>query len=108
MTSQYVACSLERPLQFQCRLECVLDTFSDVFGDDLGCCSQSVSIHVRPDAELKVFPFRRQLIHLLTKIEAELDRQVNRGVLEPVDTALCAFPTVNVIKSSDTVRICGD
>ena len=32
--------------------------------------------------------------------ETELDRQ------EPVDTALCAFLTVNVVKSSGTLRIC--
>ena len=28
--------------------------------------------------------------------------------LKPVDTALRAFPTVNVVKSSGTVRIFGD
>ncbi|XP_062518304.1 uncharacterized protein LOC134193493 [Corticium candelabrum] len=76
LTSQKVALSVERPLQFQCQLKRVLDTFSDVFGDDLGFCSQSVSIHVRPDAELKVFPYRRLPIRLWKKIEAELDRQV--------------------------------
>ena len=77
LTSQQVALSVNRPLQFQRQLKRVLDTFSGVFGDDLACCSQSVSIHVRPHVELKVFPFRRPQSHLREKIEAELDRQVN-------------------------------
>jgi hypothetical protein len=47
-------------------------------------------------------------VHLQKKIVAGLDRQVESGVLEPVNNALFAFPTVNVLKSSGAVRVCGD
>ena len=30
------------------------------------------------------------------------------GVLEPVDTAVCAVPMVNVMKRSGKIQICGD
>ena len=47
-------------------------------------------------------------MHLREPIEVELERNVKNGVLEPVDNACCAFPTVNVIKPSGDIRICGD
>ena len=47
-------------------------------------------------------------MHLRKQIEVELDKLVEREVLEPVNNALCAFPTVNVVKQSGSVQICGD
>ena len=52
---------------------------------------------MRPDVWLKILPFRRSPIHLGAKIEAELDRNVTRGVLKMVDSTICAFATVNVV-----------
>ena len=86
----------------------LLYEFSDIFQDKLGCCSEKASIQVCLDADLKTIPFRRPLMHLRKQIEVELERLVEREVLEPVNNALCAFPTVNVVKQSGSVRICGD
>ena len=86
----------------------LLADFSDIFRDELGCCGQTASIQVRPDAQLKIFPFRRPPIHFQKQIEAELDRLAERGVFEPINNALCAFQTVNVMKPSGAIRICGD
>ena len=47
-------------------------------------------------------------MHLRTQIEKELERNVKNGVLEPVNIALCAFRTVNIVKSNGDIRICGD
>ena len=63
---------------------------------------------VQLNASLKNFPFQKLPIHLREKIEAEMDRLVKGGVIEPINTAICAFPTVNVIKPYGKVRICGD
>ena len=52
---------------------------------------------MRPDVRLKIFPFRQSPIHLRAKIEAELDRNVTKGVLEMVGSAISAFATVNVV-----------
>ena len=86
----------------------LLYEFTDIFQDELGRCSQKASIQLRPDADLKIIPFRRPPMHLRKQIEVELDRLVKREVLEPANNALCAFPTVNVVKQSGSVQICGD
>jgi hypothetical protein len=85
----------------------VLTELSDVF-QELGCCTYAVGIKVHFEAKFKVYPFRRPPIHLRARIEAELERNVKRGVLKPVDSAICAFPTVNIVKPSGAIRICGD
>ena len=86
----------------------LLYEFSDILQEELGRCSEKASIQVRPDADLKIIPFRRPLKHLRKQIELELDRLVEREVLEPVNNSLCAFPTVNIVKQSGSVRVCGD
>ena len=98
----------QQSYQWKLGFDKLLADFPDIFRDELGCCSQTASIQVRPDAQLKIFPFRRPPIHFQKQIEAELDRLVERGVLEPIDNALCSFPTVNVVKPSGAIRICGD
>ena len=74
----------------------------------MGRCSEKARIQVRLDADLKIIPFRRPAMHLRKQIEVELDRLDERKVMEQVNNALCAFPTVNVVMQSGSVRICGD
>ncbi len=57
-------------------LKKLLQQFSELFAEELGCCSEIVFISVRPEADLKVFPFRRHPMHLRTQIENELERNV--------------------------------
>ena len=76
----------------------IFDKYAPVFADKIGCCSHVVGIQAKPDANLKVYPFRRLPIYLRRKIEEELKRNVKRKVLEPVDTAVCAVPVVEVMK----------
>ena len=45
---------------------------------------------------------------LKAKIEAQLDKLVKEGVIEPVQHAEWAAPIVPIIKSDNTVHICGD
>ena len=42
------------------------------------------------------------------KIEKELDRLVEQGVIEPICYSEWAVPIVPVLKKDGTVRICGD
>ena len=67
-----------------------------------------MGISVRPEADLKVFSLRRPPMHLRAQIEKELKRNVKNSVLELVNIALCAFPTVNIVKPNDDIRIWGD
>ena len=73
------------------RLQEVLGQFSDVFHTNVGCCGISVGIRLWPDAELKAFPCHCPTIHQQEKIEAELKRNVEHGILKPVSSAVCAF-----------------
>ena len=45
---------------------------------------------------------------LKAAIEADLERMVKAGILEPVSSSEWASPIVAVPKSDDSVRICGD
>ncbi|KRY90554.1 Transposon Tf2-9 polyprotein [Trichinella pseudospiralis] len=45
---------------------------------------------------------------LREKIDAELDKLVEQGVLEPVDHPVWSTPIVTPVKPDGTVRICGD
>ena len=42
------------------------------------------------------------------KIEEELNRQVEAGILEAVDVSEWAAPIVPIMKPDQSVRICGD
>ena len=42
------------------------------------------------------------------KVETELQRQVDLGILEKVDTSDWAAPIVSVMKPSGETRLCGD
>ena len=57
-------------------VEKLLQQLSELFTDELGCCSEIVGISVQPEADLKVFPFRRPPMHLRAQIEKELERNV--------------------------------
>ena len=52
-------------------VEKLLQQFSELFTDELGCCSEIVGISVRPEADLKVFPFRRPPMHASTGTDRE-------------------------------------
>lgn len=43
-----------------------------------------------------------------SKVEDELDRMVQAGILKPVNTSRWATPVVPVLKSDGSIRICGD
>ena len=45
---------------------------------------------------------------LKTKVEAELERLVEEGIVEPVNFSEWAAPIVPVMKGDGSIRICGD
>lgn len=51
---------------------------------------------------------RIQPFQIKSKVEDELDRMVQAGILKSVNTSRCAAPIVLVLKSDGSVRICGD
>ncbi|XP_055584806.1 uncharacterized protein K02A2.6-like [Uranotaenia lowii] len=83
--------------------------FVNVFSDQLGLCSKKkVSLTVKPGAK-PVFRQKRPVPYASTaKIEEELERLQNLGIITPVSYAEWAAPIVAVRKPNGKVRICAD
>ncbi|UYV74208.1 K02A2.6-like [Cordylochernes scorpioides] len=63
---------------------------------------------VDPEVKPRFFKSRPIPYALKEKISRELDRLVKAGILKPVRHAEWAAPIVPVLKSDQTIRICGD
>ena len=91
------------------KLDSVLDKFKDVFTEELGhCTGVKAKLYVK---ECSVPQFHRPRpvpLAMRTKIEAEIQHQVDLGILEKVDIAEWAAPIVPVIKPSGEIRLYGD
>ena len=83
--------------------------FPKVFEKSLGTMKDAKAhIHLHPDATPKYCKPRPVPYSLMTRIETELDRLVELGILEPVDVSDWAAPIVPIVKSDNSIRICGD
>ena len=91
-------------------LQSVLQSHEAVFENGLGTLKDhEVSITVDSQATPRFCKSRPVPYALRPKVEAELDRLVSEGTLEPVQYSEWASPIVTVVKSDKTsVRICGD
>ncbi|XP_064468972.1 uncharacterized protein K02A2.6-like [Ornithodoros turicata] len=91
------------------KLEGVLGTYSDLFRSQLGRCTKVlVHLHLKKDAEPKFFKPRPIPFASREAVEADLQRQVQNGVLEPIEVSEWATPIVVVPKPNGAVRVCGD
>ncbi len=82
---------------------------SALFSKELGKLKGvKVSLYIKPDAQPKFCKARSVPFLLKDKIEKELTRLQETGVVEPVQFSNRAAPVVPVLKSDNTVRICGD
>ncbi|KAG7304206.1 hypothetical protein JYU34_011144 [Plutella xylostella] len=68
----------------------------------------TIQIKVKPDAQLKFFKPRPVPLALKAKVEDELKRLVDLGILEKVEHSEVATPIVPVLRPDGNVRICGD
>ncbi|KRY82815.1 Transposon Ty3-I Gag-Pol polyprotein [Trichinella pseudospiralis] len=67
-----------------------------------------VSLDLDPNVTSICMKARKVPFALREKIDAELDKLVEQGVLEPVDHPVWSTPIVTPVKPDGTVRICGD
>ncbi|KAL1460318.1 hypothetical protein MTO96_043361 [Rhipicephalus appendiculatus] len=90
-------------------VDSVLSEFSEVFEEGLGnYVGPPVSLHLDPNIQPVRLKARRLPFAIQPKVEEELDRLVQQGVLEPVTQPMWETPIVTVLKSNGDVRICGD
>ena len=91
------------------QLQTVLDCHKEVFEDQLGCIEGvKAKLHLKSDVQPKFLRARNLPFALREKVERELKRLVEAGVITPVQHAEWATPIFPVMKQNGTVRICGD
>ncbi len=91
------------------RLSSLLASFDEVFNDELGTCRNfQAKLHLKPEAVPKFFKPRAIPLALKDSVGQELDRLVQKGILEKIDFSEWAAPIVPVLKPSKQVRVCGD
>ena len=87
----------------------LLEEFEEIFGGDLGHMKgEQAKLYIDDNAIPKFCKARPIPYALRQKVEAEIERMVSMGVLEPVEVSDWATPIVPVKKPDDTVRLCGD
>ena len=81
-----------------------------MFQEGLGTLQgHEVAIIVDPQAATCFSKARSVPYAMRSKVEAEIERRVEEGTLEPIQFSEWASPIVTVVKSDKTsVRICGD
>lgn len=88
----------------------LLHKFKPLFESELGTFNKSVVQLVLKDSTVPPKFFRPRSIPyaIKPKVENELDRLLNLGVILPVEYSEWATPIVPVLKPDGSVRICGD
>lgn len=91
-------------------LEDILSKYEDtVFSADFGkITGHKAKVELKPGAEPKYHKNRTVPYALREKVDQELQRQVDSGVIVPVKNSDWASPIVIVPKSNGSVRICAD
>ena len=93
-----------------CSIQSVLQQFTDVFKERLITLKgYEARIHINPHVVPRFFKPRTVLYALYARVEDDLERLVELGVIEPVQFADWAAPIVPVMKSDkSSIRICRD
>ncbi|XP_032090813.1 uncharacterized protein K02A2.6-like, partial [Thamnophis elegans] len=90
-------------------IEDILRDFADVFDGQLGCYKGTpISLSLDPQVAPIRLKARRVPFALRAKVDAELDKLLAQGVIEPVDHSPWETPIVLPIKPDGSVRICAD
>ena len=90
-------------------LQTMLDKYSDVSEDKLGTFkSAKAKLTLKEDSQAHFYEARAVPYALRPKVEAELRRLHNEGILTKVEWNEWATPIVPVPKKDGSVRICGD
>lgn len=90
-------------------LKSVLDKHSSVFNDEWGTLKGiKAKLNLKPEANPKFVKARPVPYSMKPKVEAEINKLVNDGILEKCNYSEWATPIVPVPKKDGSVRLCGD
>ncbi|XP_032091769.1 uncharacterized protein K02A2.6-like, partial [Thamnophis elegans] len=87
----------------------VLSDYADIFDGQLGRYKGNpISLNLDPQVAPIRLKARRVPFALRPKVEAELDKLVAQGILEPVDHSPWETPIVIPVKPDGSIRVCAD
>lgn len=87
----------------------VVEKHSEVFRDGLGTYrGNPVTIPLKVNASPKFLKARPVPYAIKERVEKEIDRLVEEGVLRPVSFSDWATPVVPIVKRNGDIRLCGD
>lgn len=90
-------------------LKDLMQKHSNLFRNELGTLiGVAAQIHVHSNQQPRFFKPRPLAYSVKEKVEQELERLHESGIIEPVQFADWAAPVVPVEKSDGSIRICGD
>lgn len=90
-------------------VEKMLSQYKDIFADRLGCFNKGqIKLHLKDNAKPVFHKARPVPFALKEKLDAEIDRMLQLGIIEPVSYSEYASPIVPVLKRDGSVRICAD
>ena len=90
------------------RLQEIPDKYSDVFEEDIGLLKTTkANLNLKENSQPKFCKAREVPYALRPKVEVELTKLQNDGILTKVDWSEWATPVVPVIKKNGNVRLCG-
>ncbi|XP_015262798.1 PREDICTED: uncharacterized protein K02A2.6-like, partial [Gekko japonicus] len=85
------------------------DLFPDVFAEGLGRYKgPPVAFDLDPSVKPIRLKYRKVPVSLKHKVEKEIDKLVEQGVLEPVPYSKWETPIVTPVKSDGSIRLCAD
>ena len=91
------------------RLKELLDKYSAVFADGLGTFNgPPVSLKLKEGAQPRFLKARNVPFALKNKVDQQLQREINDGILFPMECSEYASPIVPVMKPDGKIRICAD
>ena len=97
------------PVGVENQIAALQDEYQEVFSDTLGTITPfRAKLSVKPTAQPKFFKPRSVPFALRERVESELDRLEQEGVLEKTHFSEWAAPTVVVPKPDGRLRLCGD
>ncbi|XP_077970550.1 uncharacterized protein LOC144425109 [Styela clava] len=90
------------------KISTLLDKYPELSSPGLGCAKTEAKLEIDDSVKPKFCKPRPVPLALKELVEAELDRQVEIGVLKPCKTSDWAAPMVTVLKADQkSVRLCG-
>lgn len=93
----------------QSEIDNLKSKYAEVFSDGLGKLkTMQAKLILKDNSPPKFVKARPVPYSLKAKIDTELDKLVDEGVIEKVDTSEWATPIVPVPKENGDIRICGD